>query len=140
MAKKSAPKRKADKPKPPDDSTAKAKQSTRTRKPKTKVDDAGAQAMAAGIMTVMLVAPPIQTDQFSQVQITITLTGKGKVPQCDIRASKDDGTSVQSSAFGNGIKPLLLEVMRKLGVAYPAQGHVTLGIDGNGGLIPTGES
>ena len=115
----------------------------RSRRPRSQPksqDTTKEMAIPAGIAAVMVVGPPvpIQTAQFSRFQITVTLTGKkNSVPQCDIRASLDDGPPSQSAGFGNAIKPLLQEVIHKLSLAYPGVATITLGVDGNGDLIPT---
>jgi hypothetical protein len=160
VPKKSAPKRKAVKstaPKASRPESSKSKSSQpKTSKPKASKsksskrkpskgarsqDTTKEMATRAAITGVVLLGPaaPIQTAQFSQFQITVTLTGKkNSVPQCDIRASLDDGPPSESAGFGNAIKPLLQEVIHKLSLAYPGLATITQGVDGNGDLIPTG--
>jgi hypothetical protein len=148
MPKKATPKRKAAKstaPKSSKTKTSKTKTSkTKTSKPKDSKPTMSQRtrkesSLLAGVAAVMLVGPPVRTAEFSRVQITLTLSGKkNSVPQCDIRASLDDGPPSESAGFGNAIKPLLMEVLRKLSLAYPGLPTITLGVDSNGDLIPTG--
>ena len=96
-------------------------------------------ALVTGVMAAQAPAGS-KTAKFSRIQVTVTLSGSGRTPQGDVLVWTPDDVPIESSGFGNQIKPLLMEVLKKLTAAYPSEPSITLGLDDKGELVPTGQA